>query len=175
MSGLQQPTATKVDGFVFEAKTAFTDAVSDVLWRMPWKQHARSVKQLADQGEPAAKELDKLSNNKVFTDSLGLVVLPAYVLGALSSVVGLPAPIWAPTLAGAALGGLFACVSRHLAVRVWLSPDRPLSVIVTGGSKGLGKALARDFLHYGDRVLITSRTQAGLSEALADLRKEVRA
>lgn len=58
-------------------------------------------------------------------------------------------------------------------MRVWLSPDRPLSVIVTGGSKGLGKALARDFLHYGDKVLITSRTQAGLSDALTELRREV--
>jgi len=31
-------------------------------------------------------------------------------------------------------------------------------IVILGGSRGLGYALAREFLRYGDRVIITSRS-----------------
>lgn len=55
-------------------------------------------------------------------------------------------PAWLPVLAGGALGGL-AAAAHHAAVRhVWRLPARPLRVVITGGSCGIGKALAREFL-----------------------------
>ena len=55
-------------------------------------------------------------------------------------------PAWLPVLAGGALGGL-AAAAHHAAVRhVWRQPARPLRVVITGGSCGIGKALAREFL-----------------------------
>jgi len=45
-----------------------------------------------------------------------------------------------------------------------------LRVVITGGSKGLGKALAEKFLREGDRVLIASRNEDRVSEALEDLK-----
>lgn len=80
----QTQDSDKLNSSLPDAKSG----ISELLWKLPWRQHTRSVKELASQGEPAAKELEKLGNNKVFTDSIGLVVLPAYLLGALSSVIG---------------------------------------------------------------------------------------
>jgi NAD(P)-dependent dehydrogenase (short-subunit alcohol dehydrogenase family) len=41
------------------------------------------------------------------------------------------------------------------------------TVVVTGGSKGIGLACARVFLAEGARVAITSRMQANLDRAVA--------
>jgi chlorophyll(ide) b reductase len=49
---------------------------------------------------------------------------------------------------------------------------RPLRVVVTGGSRGLGKALAREFLAHGDEVVIAGRTPEALACAAKDIRAE---
>ena len=43
--------------------------------------------------------------------------------------------------------------------------------VVTGGSKGLGKAIAAELLAEGAQVVICSRNQAELDEAAAELGK----
>jgi chlorophyll(ide) b reductase len=48
--------------------------------------------------------------------------------------------------------------------------DHSLGVVITGGSKGLGYALALEFLFAGDRVVICGRNSARLEEALRALR-----
>ncbi|GLI58802.1 hypothetical protein VaNZ11_000568 [Volvox africanus] len=104
---------------------------------------------------------------------LGIVVLPAYVWGTVSSLLGLQLVL--PVLSGAAVGGLFAAMNRFCNRRVWPAPRQPITVIITGGSRGLGKAMAREFLAAGDRVLITSRTQEAVDVAVSELREEVAA
>ena len=47
-----------------------------------------------------------------------------------------------------------------------------MRVILTGGTKGVGRALARELLWAGDRVLITGRSQASVDEAVATLRAQ---
>jgi chlorophyll(ide) b reductase len=47
-----------------------------------------------------------------------------------------------------------------------------LRVILTGGTKGVGRALARELLWSGDRVLITGRSQASVDEAVTTLRAQ---
>lgn len=46
------------------------------------------------------------------------------------------------------------------------------SVVVTGGSKGIGKGIARVFARSGADVLIAARDEAGLAAAAADLAGE---
>lgn len=55
-------------------------------------------------------------------------------------------PVWLPVIAGGALGGFYAALNRAGMKRFWKSPKLPLNVVITGGAKGIGKALAREFL-----------------------------
>ena len=43
------------------------------------------------------------------------------------------------------------------------------SVVVTGGSRGIGRGIARVFAEAGAKVLITGRDKEALDEAVADL------
>ncbi|RAL49920.1 hypothetical protein DM860_002211 [Cuscuta australis] len=48
----------------------------------------------------------------------------------------------------------------------------PYNVLITGGSKGIGYALAKEFLKAGDNVLICSRSVERVDTALEKLREE---
>lgn len=48
------------------------------------------------------------------------------------------------------------------------------TAIVTGGTKGIGRAIAAALLEAGGRVMITGRDQAGVEAAVTDLRATVR-
>ncbi|KZV27462.1 hypothetical protein F511_02571 [Dorcoceras hygrometricum] len=45
----------------------------------------------------------------------------------------------------------------------------PRNVVITGSTRGLGKALAREFLLSGDRVVITSRSPESVNETIKEL------
>jgi len=106
---------------------------------------------------------------------LALVVATSYVLGAAAQATGLDAPAWLPPAAGAALGGTFAGLHHLASAFLWRRPASPLSVVITGGTRGLGKALAREFLAAGDSVLISGRSQEAVAAAVADLQAEANA
>ncbi len=54
------------------------------------------------------------------------------------------------------------------------TPQQSLGIVITGGSKGLGYVLAREFLSQGDRVVICARDQERLEKALESLKTGVR-
>jgi len=47
-----------------------------------------------------------------------------------------------------------------------------MKVVITGSSKGIGYALAKEFLRHGDQVVISSRSDENLNKAKEDLKKE---
>lgn len=73
-------------------------------------------------------------------------------------------PVWMPCAFGGLLGILFAGLNRFGMRRFWRAPQAPLNVVITGGSRGLGKALAREFLRYAcrhaDQLLCRADTRA---------------
>jgi chlorophyll(ide) b reductase len=75
-------------------------------------------------------------------------------------------------LLGASLGGAFAALSSYARRSVFRAPARRLRVVVTGGTRGLGKALARELLAAGDAVAVTGRGEEAVAEALRELPAE---
>lgn len=78
---------------------------------------------------------------------VGLIVLSALLLETAVQLTGVGPGI--PMLAagvGGGVGGLYAMLNRVGVKRLWRAPDRPLNVVITGSTKGIGKALAREFL-----------------------------
>lgn len=45
-------------------------------------------------------------------------------------------------------------------------------VVITGGSSGIGKALAEEFGRHGSKILITGRTRKNLEDAVEELREK---
>lgn len=60
-------------------------------------------------------------------------------------------PLWLPAVAGGLLGCLASAAGVVGARRLWRAPSAPLRVVITGGSSGIGKAMAREFLRRGER------------------------
>lgn len=50
----------------------------------------------------------------------------------------------------------------------------PRNVVITGSTRGLGKALAREFLLSGDRVIIASRSPESVNTTLEELRDNLK-
>lgn len=48
-----------------------------------------------------------------------------------------------------------------------------MNVVITGSTKGIGFALAKEFLSQGDSVIISSRNEKNIEQAVAKLKKEI--
>lgn len=90
-----------------------------------------------------------------------------------SCPAGLPGPAWLPAVTGAVIGSIFATVNRYCNARLWRPPASPLNIVVTGSTRGLGKALAREFLAHGDSVIITGRTPEAVAQSIREVKQEL--
>jgi hypothetical protein len=70
------------------------------------------------------------------------------------------------------LGASFAIAYRAATVRVWREPNVALNVVITGGTRGIGRALVREFLSAGDNVYIASRSAKSIRDTVAELTGE---
>ncbi|KAL4421663.1 hypothetical protein ABPG77_001204 [Micractinium sp. CCAP 211/92] len=59
---------------------------------------------------------------------------------------------------------------RAAASSSYTPPAPPFNVVITGGSKGVGRALATEFLRAGDNVVICARDGDAVSSAVEELR-----
>ncbi|MEE1617420.1 3-oxoacyl-ACP reductase FabG [Brachybacterium sp. J144] len=53
------------------------------------------------------------------------------------------------------------------------APHEPRSVLITGGNRGIGRAIAEEFLRRGDRVAVTSRSGEGGPEGALTVAADV--
>jgi short-subunit dehydrogenase involved in D-alanine esterification of teichoic acids len=51
-------------------------------------------------------------------------------------------------------------------------PNKILGIVITGGTKGVGYALTREFLGAGDRVVLCGRSEERVAAAIDALRAE---
>ncbi|GMH43428.1 hypothetical protein BSKO_11350 [Bryopsis sp. KO-2023] len=74
---------------------------------------------------------------------------------------------------GGSVGLGFALFNSIAQRRLWSSPKKSLNVVITGSTRGIGKALAREFLKTGDKVFITASSGKGVQEALTCFRSDL--
>eukprot|EP01138_Halocafeteria_seosinensis_P015067 gb/GECG01015380.1/.p1 GENE.gb/GECG01015380.1/~~gb/GECG01015380.1/.p1 ORF type:complete len:325 (+),score=37.17 gb/GECG01015380.1/:1-975(+) len=58
---------------------------------------------------------------------------------------------------------------RKKAPKVDKSPERNLKIVITGASRGFGKALAREYVRLGDSVLLAGRNKDTLQDTVQEL------
>jgi chlorophyll(ide) b reductase len=105
----------------------------------------------------------------------GLVAFSSLLLSTavnLSLQLEPDSPCWLPIIIGGTLGAAYVVLNNAGLQYTWRQPDQNLNIVITGGTKGIGKALAREFLRAGDRVLIASRSQTDADAAAQQLSRE---
>ena len=48
-----------------------------------------------------------------------------------------------------------------------------MKIVITGSSKGIGLAFAKEFLRLGDEVVISSRTSSAIDAAVKEIKEEM--
>jgi chlorophyll(ide) b reductase len=91
----------------------------------------------------------------------------------LSNYTGKIYPIEA-AIAGAIALGIGGSLIASRIYKKWVASKQPLRVAITGGSRGLGLALAKQHLSDGDSILVIGRDAKRLSSALHDLREHLK-
>nr|GMC58788.1 probable chlorophyll(ide) B reductase NYC1, chloroplastic [Ipomoea batatas]GMC58810.1 probable chlorophyll(ide) B reductase NYC1, chloroplastic [Ipomoea batatas]GMD42151.1 probable chlorophyll(ide) B reductase NYC1, chloroplastic [Ipomoea batatas]GME03399.1 probable chlorophyll(ide) B reductase NYC1, chloroplastic [Ipomoea batatas] len=77
--------------------------------------------------------------------------------------------IWYSWLGGIIIGTM---IGSNLVLEE-VSRAGPRNVVITGSTRGLGKALAREFLLSGDRVVVTSRSPESVDKTIKELEENL--
>ncbi|KAH9300593.1 hypothetical protein KI387_012176, partial [Taxus chinensis] len=77
--------------------------------------------------------------------------------------------IWSGWFAGVLAGAMIGANQ----VLEYRCKSGPQNVVITGSTRGLGKALAREFLFAGDHVVIASRSPDSVRTTVAQLQEEI--
>lgn len=91
----------------------------------------------------------------------------------LSKYVGKIDPTEA-AIAGAIALGIGGSLIASRIYKKWLASKQPRRVVITGGSRGLGLALAKQHLSDGDSILVIARDAKRLSSSLHELREHLK-
>ncbi|XP_075508975.1 putative chlorophyll(ide) b reductase NYC1, chloroplastic [Primulina tabacum] len=95
--------------------------------------------------------------------STGVVLLTGFHLSGGDDQMN--ALIWYSWLGGVVIGTM---IGSNMVLEE-VSRCGPRNVVITGSTRGLGKALAREFLLSGDRVVVTSRSPESVIETIKEL------
>lgn len=123
-----------------------------------------------------AKELGRIAAISEWFRFVAFVMASADILPVVNELSGKSAS--ADQFTAAIIGGLvglhFAAINAIAKRKLWREPQKPLRVVITGSTRGLGKAIAREFLRTGDKVYITSSSPKGVRAALKEIRSDLK-
>ncbi|KAM7512827.1 hypothetical protein LguiB_011702 [Lonicera macranthoides] len=99
--------------------------------------------------------------------STGVVLFTGFQLSGGDSQMN--ALIWYSWLGGIIIGTM---IGSNMVLEE-VSRAGPRNVVITGSTRGLGKALAREFLLSGDRVVVASRSQESVDMTIRELEESL--
>ncbi|XP_059638123.1 probable chlorophyll(ide) b reductase NYC1, chloroplastic [Cornus florida] len=100
--------------------------------------------------------------------STGVILLIGFQLSGGDSQMN--ALIWYSWLGGIIIGTM---IGANMVLEE-VSKAGPRNVVITGSTRGLGKALAREFLLSGDRVVVTSRSSESVDMTIKELEENLK-
>eukprot|EP00892_Ulva_mutabilis_P000862 jgi/Ulvmu1/10777/UM069_0011.1 len=142
-------------------------------WKHVVDKGIQDIQDVAARTGVAPREQAPLSAySDVWTFPVCLVTFSTLLITWASVLADSPYPTWACGTVGFFIGAVFSLAHRAAIKRVWTLPDAPLNVVITGGTRGLGRALVREFLRNGDNVYVAARSSRGVAQAVAELQAE---
>lgn len=152
----------------WQEDTTSWSLLKDLTGSLPPEYHRRRIGRKLRQAE---------ADFFMFTSHLGKFLLTMMATGAILAtgfeLTGgnseLETLIWYSWLAGIIIGSMIGA-EKVMEKRV---RSGPRNVVITGSTRGLGKALAREFLIAGDRVVIASRSSDSVAETVEELQEEM--
>lgn len=147
------------------------DFVRNAVWKVS-KPSLRSQGRIREAMEKLEEKLFSLSIHVgryiAMMLSTGVILLTGFQLSGGDGQMN--ALIWYSWLGGIIIGTMIG--SNMVLDEV--SRSGPRNVVITGSTRGLGKALAREFLLSGDRVVITSRSPESVDTTVKELEENLK-
>ncbi|KAL8480136.1 hypothetical protein ACS0TY_026894 [Phlomoides rotata] len=149
----------------------FVDAVRKAVWRVS-KPSLRSQGEYREALEKLEETLFSLSMHIgryiVTMLSTGIILLVGFQLSGGDEQMN--ALVWYSWLGGIIIGTM---IGSNMVLEE-VSRSGPRNVVITGSTRGLGKALAREFLLSGDRVIVTSRSPESVDVTVKELAENLK-
>lgn len=145
-------------------------AIRSIVWRLS-KPSSRKEARFREAMEELEKKLStaavQVARYIVTMMSTGVVLLTGFQLS--GGDAQMDALIWYSWLGGIIIGTM---IGSNMVLEE-VSRAGPRNVVITGSTRGLGKALAREFLLSGDRVIVTSRSPESVDKTIKELEENL--
>ncbi|KAL0346597.1 UNVERIFIED_CONTAM: putative chlorophyll(ide) b reductase NYC1, chloroplastic [Sesamum calycinum] len=149
----------------------FLGGIRNAIWRVS-KPSLRSERKLAEAMEKLEETLFSFAMHIgryiVTMLSTGVILLIGFQLSGGDDQMN--ALVWYSWLGGVIIGTM---IGSNMVLEE-VSRFGPRNVVITGSTRGLGKALAREFLLSGDRVVVTSRSPESVDMTIKELAENLK-